>query len=66
MSNFIIPAPKQATVAVEGTDQRFPIRRVYCIGRNYADHVSEMGSDPSKESPIFFQKNFGANFFWRF
>ena len=57
MSNFIIPAPKQATVAVEGTDQRFPIRRVYCIGRNYADHVSEMGNDPKKENPIFFQKN---------
>ena len=57
MSNFIIPAPKQATVAVEGTDQQFPIRRVYCIGRNYADHVSEMGKDPAIENPIFFQKN---------
>ena len=37
----------------------FPVRRVYCIGRNYADHAMEMGGDPERESPFFFQKNPG-------
>tara|TARA_Y100000991_G_scaffold2505_1_gene2099 strand:+ start:935 stop:1567 length:633 start_codon:yes stop_codon:yes gene_type:complete len=36
---------------------RFPVRRIYCIGRNYADHAIEMGHDPEKEPPFFFQKN---------
>ena len=36
---------------------RFPVRRVYCIGRNYAAHAVEMGHDPDKEPPFFFQKN---------
>ena len=40
-----------------GTDQRFPIHRVYCVGRNYADHAIEMGHDPVREPPFFFQKN---------
>jgi fumarylpyruvate hydrolase len=42
---------------VKGTDSRFPVRRVYCIGRNYAAHAVEMGHDPDKEPPFFFQKN---------
>ena len=57
MTDFIISAPKQVGINITGTDKKFPVRRVYCIGRNYADHVSEMGNDPKKESPIFFQKN---------
>jgi fumarylpyruvate hydrolase len=57
MTNFIIPAAKPVAINIKDSDQQFPVRRVYCIGQNYADHVSEMGSDPSKESPIFFQKN---------
>lgn len=43
-------------IPVAGTDQVFPVRRIYCIGRNYAAHAREMGSDPTREPPFFFQK----------
>jgi len=46
-----------ATLPVRGSDKLFPIRRVYCVGRNYAAHAVEMGHDPDKEPPFFFQKN---------
>lgn len=42
---------------VEGDERLFPVRRVYCVGRNYADHAVEMGGDPNREPPFFFQKN---------
>lgn len=51
------PAPEPVLLAIDGTDDTFPVRRVYCVGRNYADHVVEMGGDPDRESPFFFQKN---------
>ena len=41
---------------IHDTDQFFPVRRVYCVGRNYADHAREMGSDPTREPPFFFCK----------
>ena len=41
---------------VAGSDESFPVRRIYCIGRNYAAHAREMGSDPDREPPFFFQK----------
>ncbi len=44
------------TVEVAGADERFPVHRIYCVGRNYADHVREMGSDPKRDPPIFFAK----------
>ena len=44
------------TVPIVGTSDVFPIRRIYCIGRNYAAHAREMGSDPTREPPFFFQK----------
>jgi fumarylpyruvate hydrolase len=53
---FVIDPPPQASVAVAGADARFPVRRIFCVGRNYADHVREMGSDPKSEPPIFFTK----------
>lgn len=56
-SGFVIPTPKQASLSVAGTDQHFPVHRVYCVGRNYAAHAVEMGHDPDKEPPFFFQKN---------
>ena len=56
MSNLVIPAPKQITIPIQGSDQEFPVRRVYCIGRNYAAHTIEMGFDPDKEPPFFFQR----------
>jgi 2-keto-4-pentenoate hydratase/2-oxohepta-3-ene-1,7-dioic acid hydratase in catechol pathway len=43
-------------IPIVGTDEMFPVRRIYCIGRNYAAHAREMGSDPSREPPFFFQK----------
>lgn len=46
----------QATIPVAGRDQAFPVRRIYCIGRNYEAHAREMGSDPTREPPFFFQK----------
>ncbi len=46
----------QATIPVVGRSERFPVRRIYCIGRNYAEHAIEMGSDPTREPPFFFQK----------
>ena len=46
----------QITIPVVGSDAQFPVRRIYCIGRNYAAHAREMGSDPTREPPFFFQK----------
>ncbi len=57
MPNFVIQSPKQYTLPVIGTEDVFPVRRVYCIGRNYAAHAVEMGHDPDREDPFFFQKN---------
>lgn len=56
MSDFVIPVPPTVSVPVAGGGA-FPVRRVYCIGRNYAAHAVEMGHDPDREPPFFFQKN---------
>ena len=56
MTQTVIPAPAPVTIPVEGGGL-FPVRRVYCIGRNYAAHVVEMGGTPGREPPFFFQKN---------
>jgi fumarylpyruvate hydrolase len=50
---FAVP---QTTIPIAGTNEVFPVRRIYCIGRNYAAHAREMGSDPTREPPFFFQK----------
>ena len=50
---FTVP---QTTVPIAGSAEVFPVRRIYCIGRNYAAHAREMGSDPTREAPFFFQK----------
>lgn len=44
------------TIAIDGATARFPVRRIYCVGRNYADHAREMGADPDREFPFFFSK----------
>jgi fumarylpyruvate hydrolase len=54
--NTVIPAWELPSLAVAGTDARFPVRRIFCVGRNYADHAREMGHDPSREPPFFFTK----------
>lgn len=55
MSYVFEPSPPVA-VPVAGDDRQFPVRRVYCVGRNYAAHAREMGSDPDREPPFFFCK----------
>ena len=54
--SFVIEAPPVASVPVFGQKGRFPIHRIYCVGRNYAAHAREMGKDPDKEPPFFFCK----------
>ncbi len=51
-----VPQLSVPTIAIAGSEQRFPVRRIYCVGRNYADHVREMGNDPRKDLPFFFSK----------
>ncbi|KKB65263.1 5-carboxymethyl-2-hydroxymuconate isomerase [Robbsia andropogonis] len=53
---YVIEPPVQAAVPVAGTDADFPVRRIYCVGRNYAAHAREMGHDPDREPPFFFGK----------
>jgi fumarylpyruvate hydrolase len=48
--------PAHPGLAIAGSDERFPIRRAYCVGRNYGDHAREMGADPDREPPFFFSK----------
>lgn len=57
MSDFAIEQPPVVSLPVAGSSSTFPVRRVYCIGRNYAAHAVEMGHDPDREPPFFFQKN---------
>ena len=52
----VIPVPVPPVVLIHGTSAVFPVRRIYCIGRNYADHAREMGMDPNREPPFFFGK----------
>ena len=56
MTSYVIPAHDIVGLPVAGTDQLFPVRRVYCVGRNYAAHAREMGYDPEREPPFFFCK----------
>jgi fumarylpyruvate hydrolase len=55
--DFVIAQPKQASLQVKGSKASFPVHRIYCVGRNYAAHAIEMGGDPNREPPFFFQKN---------
>jgi fumarylpyruvate hydrolase len=54
--SYVIAPPQQVSVPVRATNLRFPVRRIYCVGRNYNDHVAEMGGIPGREPPFFFQK----------
>ena len=51
-----VTAPTLRTLAVAGRDERFPVNRIFCVGRNYAAHAREMGADPDREPPFFFMK----------
>jgi fumarylpyruvate hydrolase len=52
----VIPTPAQPSIPVAGRAERFPVRRIFCIGRNYADHAREMGASVDKANPMFFTK----------
>jgi fumarylpyruvate hydrolase len=56
MATFVFPPAAPPSVAVAGSDQRFPVHRIYCIGLNYEDHVREFGRDPQRAPPVFFMK----------
>lgn len=53
---YVITPPATPAVAIAGSDDLFPVNRVYCVGRNYAAHAIEMGHDPDREDPFFFKK----------
>lgn len=56
-AGYVIDPAAIPGIPVAGTERLFPVRRVYCVGRNYAAHAVEMGHDPDREPPFFFQKN---------
>ena len=56
MTGYVIAPPQIASVAVERSADRFAVRRIFCVGRNYAEHTREMGGDPTAEPPFFFTK----------
>src|SRR3982751_186660 len=56
MPDYVLAPPPPPSVAVAGTDARFPVRRIICVARNYPAHAREMGRDPDREPPFFFLK----------
>ncbi|MCF3936252.1 fumarylacetoacetate hydrolase family protein [Acuticoccus sp. M5D2P5] len=56
MQDFALAPPPQPSIAITGTSKRFPVRRIYCVGRNYVAHVEEMGGSADRDPPLFFQK----------
>jgi fumarylpyruvate hydrolase len=52
----MLPTVIVPTIAIAGSSERFPVRRIFCVGQNYADHAREMGSDPHRQQPFFFSK----------
>jgi fumarylpyruvate hydrolase len=56
MPDYVIAPPVVAAVPIKGSSQMFPVRRIFCVGRNYAEHAIEMGSDPTREPPFYFAK----------
>ncbi len=53
---YAVPVPPTYLLAIAGSDEVFPVNRVFCVGRNYAAHAREMGKDPDREPPFFFMK----------
>jgi len=56
MTDYVFAPPPVPSVAIAGETARFPVRRIFCVGRNYAAHAREMGKDPDREPPFFFTK----------
>ena len=55
--SYVITPPDRPSLAIAGSEDRFAVRRIYCVGRNYAEHAREMGHDPDRDPPFFFQKS---------
>jgi 2-keto-4-pentenoate hydratase/2-oxohepta-3-ene-1,7-dioic acid hydratase (catechol pathway) len=58
--NYLFDPLPTMSIAVDGESRRFPLRRIFCVGRNYADHIKEMGFEPEREPPFFFTKPIDA------
>jgi fumarylpyruvate hydrolase len=56
MTEYVVAPPAIAAVPIKGSSAMFPVRRIFCVGRNYAEHAIEMGSDPTREPPFYFAK----------
>ena len=56
MTQYVFPPAPQAAAAVRGSSQLYPVSRIFCVGRNYAAHAREMGFDPDREPPFYFNK----------
>ena len=56
MVSYVVAPPPVAAIPGKGSDALFPVRRIFCVGRNYAEHAIEMGSDPTREPPFYFAK----------
>ena len=59
---YVFSPPAPPSLSVQGRPERFPVHRIYCVGRNYAEHAREMGHDPQREPPFFFSKPADALF----
>ena len=55
--DYVIMPPVTPAILLASSESLFPVNRIYCVGRNYADHAIEMGHDPEKEDPFFFKKS---------
>src|SRR5690349_24944439 len=60
-AKYVIDIGPTPSLPVEGSDARFPVGRIYSVGRNYADHARELGHDPDREPPSFFMKAANSN-----
>ncbi len=56
MTRWLIPPPETPSLPITGEDRRYAVRRILCVGQNYADHAREMGADPDRPAPFFFSK----------
>ena len=57
MRHYALAPPPIYSLPITGSDERFPVRRIFCVGRNYAEHIREMGGDPNRSTPFFFTKS---------
>ena len=57
MKHFTVPPPKIISLPIVGSADTFPVRRIYCVGKNYKKHIAEMGGDVKRSTPVFFTKS---------